>query len=369
MTARLLRKLDELIAANTGSILADCASAKKALHLVRVGRGDAAKEILEALHRKNDLKPDARVSSWIHLVEGLMCLYLGVPGRPDDKLKRSLAIATAIGEPEIAALACAWSAHLAYGAYDIDGLRNHLTRALMLATAENHQALARAKLIGAVALHLANRLDLAQRWYSEVHTHAVEEGDDATVSALMHNRSCMCVANMRQLALDPFFSSSVHQASLGPSALLEATATASYDELIGASSLSTWVPILRAQAYALQGEYARALSLYEENIATAAEQGLDRVMGYMRADVAWCRLQAGRKDDVLEDARVAEASLESEIVLVDDRAATRCRLAAIYGALGLTEEASRQSDIARSDWVEFRALQQELVAAVGPLAR
>lgn len=366
VTARIIRRLDEEIEAHRGSVVAGCAMAKKALHLVRLGHQIQANEILDALHRTYDLEPQPSISAWMHLVEGLACIFLGAAGQPDDKLKRSLAIATAVGDAEVGAVAAAWSAHLAYGVYDLDAFRTHLTKAFALASPGNHQALARAKLIAAVALHLSNRYDLARRFYLEVRGHAASEGDDATVSALMHNLACMCVANMRQRTLDPNIVQPSSLSPMGPNALHGADASANYDDLIGASSLSTWVPILQAQAYALQGDTARALEIYEENIADAKDQGLQRVLGYMKADMAWCSLRT-RGTTSADDIRAAEDSLASADVLVDDRAATRCRLAAIYRELGSPEEASRQEALAASEWAQFRALQEGFVAVVSPL--
>lgn len=366
VTARMIRRLDEQISTHQGSTIAGRAMAKKALHLVRLGHKHQANEILEALHRKYDPEPQPSISAWIHLVEGLASIFLGTPGRPDDKLKRSLAIATAVGDDEVGALAAAWSAHLAYGVYDLEAFRLHLKNAFAMAAPENHQALARAKLIAAVALHLSNRYDLARRLYSEVRAHAASEGDDATVSALMHNLACMCVANMRQRTLDPGAPQSAYWSPTGPNALTGADATANYDDLIGASSLSTWVPILQAQAHALQGDTARALEIYEDIIADANDQGLQRVLGYMKADMAWCRLRTRGMTSV-DEVQAAEDSLGNPGVLVDDRAATRCRLAAIYRELGSPEKAARQEAIATAEWAQFRALQEGFVAVVSPL--
>lgn len=367
MSSRLIQALDVQIAAAQGTVAGDCMSARKALHLVRMGHAAPADEILKALHEKYDARPQACVSAWLHLVEGLACLYLGTPGRPEDRLKRALAISAAYGDSEMWALVSAWAAHLAYATYDVEALALRLGEVFQHASSSNHQALSRAKLIGAVALHLANRYDLARHWYADVRMHAAEEGDEATISALMHNIACMCVATLRQRTLDPNPSIAESAAAIGPGALLGATATASYDDLVGASGLSTWIPILQAQAHALQGHPEKSLEIYEANLIEASEQGLGRVMGYMMADIAWCRLQVGQRDRALADARTAEDSLRTSIVLVDDRAATHSRLAAVYSGGGLPEEAARHGKKAADEWVAFRRLQDSLVDSLSPL--
>lgn len=366
MSSRLLRTLDERIARLEGTVEADCARANKALQMLRLGDVGLAADILTALHSKYDLRPDARISCWLHLAEAVSCLYVDATGKPHDKLKRCMALATASGNRDMQALASAWLAHLAYGSYDDAAVASRLSEVLATASPENHQALSRAKLIGAVALHLSGRYDLARPWYGEVRGHAAAEGDDATVSALMHNLACMSVANLRQSTLDP---SSACAMKIGaPIALHGANATASYDDLIGASALSTWVPILQAQAFALQGHPGRAQEIYEANLVDAQAQGLGRVMGYMYADLAWCRAQTGQVDQARMDASAAEELL-GPTVLVDDRAATHSRLAQIYDSFGAAKVARLHHDQATRAWAEFRQFQTSVVQRLEPLTK
>lgn len=365
MTSRLLDSLDQRIAAAKDTVDGDCLRARKALHHVRMGQSDLAKDVLLALRCKYEARPNARVSAWLHLVEGLSCIYLGSAGQPDDKLKRCQALATVAGDDELRALASAWGAHLAYGAYQIDELRRLLFETLRTASPDNHQALSRAKLIGAVALHLSDRYDLARLWYADVHLHATAEGDEATLSALMHNTACMCVANLRQSKLDPIASTPRYAAE--PSALAGATATASFDELVGASSLTTWVPILQAQTHALQDRPAVALEIYEASLPETSGQGLDRVMGYMTADIAWCRLQLGQTTRAMEEAQIAAQSISDSTVLVDDRAATHSRLSAIFQAAGQVDMAAQHRQRAEAEWLKFRKLQALIVEQLSPL--
>jgi hypothetical protein len=364
MTSRLLRNLDELIARLDGTVQADCARGNKAVQLMRLGEPRESAGLLAMLHAKYDLRPDARISCWLHLADAISAIYISPMGQPEDSLKRCMALAKATGNREMQALASAWRTHLAYGAYDHIVLENQLGEVLATATSENHQALSRGKLIGAVALHLCGRYDLARSWYADVHRHATEEGDEATLSALMHNLACMSVANLRQLTLDPTGVEIVNAA--GPNALEEANSTASYDDLIGSTGLSTWIRILQAQALALQGQPAEACEIYDANMADAREQGLERVMGYMYADLAWCRAQTGQMEEAQLDADAAE-KLIGPAVLVDDRAATHSRLAQLYDALGAPDVAARHCRCAAQAWKEFHAFQIIVVQKLKPM--
>lgn len=364
MKSRLLSDLDERISSIDGTIEADCLRGNMALQLLRLGRADGATSILTALHAKYDSRPDVRISCWIHLVEAVSTLYTNATTAAHDRLKRCSALARASADQDMQALASAWLAHISYGSYDGAAMQGHIGDALSNASPSNHQALSRAKLIGAVALHLSGRYDLARTWYSEVRRHAAAEGDDATVSALMHNLACMSVATLRQSILDPFGAELANSGA--PSALHEANATASFDELVGASALSAWVPILQAQALSLQGHYGEALAIYEANLPDARDQGLDRVMSYMYADLAWCRAKVGQATEARTDAIAAEKLLDTN-VLIDDWAATYSRLAQIYQELAAPEVASQHLRRATDAWKEFHEFQASVVQRLAPL--
>lgn len=359
MYSRYLDQIDAEIANTLDELSADCLRAKRAAYLIRQGYNDEAAVIVEQLHVRYDSKPNAKISSWLNLVEGLKFVFGGLEVAAFDKMQRALALATAANLPSMRSLCAGWLANLKFGLLEIKGMGDRLEEALYVARKFDHQALARAGLVCAVALHFANRYDLARPWYKAARSHAAEEADDATVSALMHNIACMGVANLRQATLAGMGSS-----QLEPNALLEAESTSSYDNLVGTLSVSAWVPILRAQAASLTNDSAQALHTYGQHIDVARQQGLSRVMCYMLADIAWCQLKVGQIELAESSAGAAEASIEST-TLIDDRAATHSRLAAVFGALGNVENASKHDKLAAKDWFEFRQLQAAIVARVG----
>jgi hypothetical protein len=129
---------------------------------------------------------------------------------------------------------------------------------------------------------------------------------------------------------------------------------------VGTASASTWAPILKAQAAALGGKSALALQIYEECIDIGKAQGMDRVMCYMYADMAWCYLQVGSTDKGRQYMELAEASF-LPTTLVDDRAATHSRLAASAKLLERAADSQRHAELATENWAALSRIQCSIV--------
>ena len=353
---RLVERLGALIARDPDSIAADCARAELACYDARQGQYEKAAALLDALRIKYEAKPHPAISTWLSLADGLMSHFTDVGVSARDKMRRAHALSAAGRLMPLHALSAAWLAHMDYTRLDVDAMASHLGQALHLAEPEHHAARSRANLVAAQALHLAGRLDLALPWYQRARTHAIAEGDDATISAVMFNMASIRATNLRQVAL-----TGEGNAMDGVYALLSADATSSFDARTGAASAMPLHALLRAQILALQGDAAQALTAYEGHLASA--QSPLRLHCAHLADQAWCRSQLGQMDAARRDALAAEASLTSDTQL-DDSAATHSRCAQVFEALGEVELSQHHRDLAAAQWQAYRAVQARIVEAV-----
>jgi len=361
-TDRHLLSIDSEIARAPDRLSVDCLRAKRAAYLVRQGHVAEASSLLDDLKVRYSASPTAAISSWLNFVEGLRFLFQGRNADAMDKMLRAHALASAASLVPMRALSAGWLANLKFGVLDIEGVADRILEALQHSTATDHQALSRVCLVAAVSLHFANRYDLAKPWYASAQFHAVEEGDEATISALMHNKACMGVATLRQAVLGGV----TRAGPLVPDALLQADSTINYDSLAGVQSVNTWAPVLKAQALSLRGMFAESLDIYEKNLEAGKSQGLSRVLCYMYADVAWCQAQLGKARESRSNVDLAISNISSEC-LIDDRAATHSRLAGTLAAIGAGDEAAIHATAALTDWNQFRQLQQEIVLRLGAL--
>ena len=356
--SRLLSRLDDEITAQRNPLRADCLRAERAAYLVRQGHTDEARTELNALHQRHDGQPNAEMSAWMSLVESLLSFFSDMGPVALDKMRRARALSEAAGLTQLQALCAAWLAQMDYIRFDVPSMANHLSQSLSMAKADNHGARARASLVVAEAYHIAERLDLALPWYNRAREHAVNNGDDATVSALMHNMASIRYANIRKAAF-----TGGHEHGEGQHALLAAESTWTFDQLAGVKSLSSFVPLLHAQILALQGRPAEALELYTQHLRPALAQGMQRLKGNLLADQAWCRLQVGQLEAAGEDALAAETSLEA-VGNFDDRAPGYSRLAQVFAALGDQVAADRNDRNAAEMWLGHSKIQQEVLSSL-----
>jgi tetratricopeptide (TPR) repeat protein len=236
-------------------------------------------------------------------------------------------------------------------------MTTQLAEALRLAGPELPGARARASMVAAVSLHFAGRFDLALPWYHRTRDDAAIEGDDATISAVMHNMSGLRISNARLQALfggDP--GDEIRQALLG------AESTGHFDLGVGTASLLSLVPMLRAQAHLLQGDVTQALALYREHLEAALADGLAWQEGSFRADMAWCLATQGQVDEARGCVQAAARALERGDADADDRACAHARLAATLARLGDSAAAEAHHRRAREALAEHRRLQAEVMA-------
>ncbi len=355
MASRLLAQLASRIAAARDPVQAACLRAQRGIYLARQGKHEPAQAIVDAIRSEFGARPDAEVTAWVSLVEALIHFYSQPGPKALDRLKRAYALSRAMNHPELVPLCAAWLAHLEFNANRMQPMLQYASQALRLAQPEHHAALARVSLVIADAFHYAGRFDLAKPWYAKVRDHALAEGDDAMISAMLHNVAALR-ANQVRLA-DIFQEPQPEEAKR---ALLEAESTRNYDLGIGTLSLTLLLPLVRAQLYMVQGEYKEAIELFSATLDNDNVENLERREATFFAERAWCLVQLG-------DVSAAEADVEAACKRAgwpadaDDVAATHARLAEVLTRLGRSPEAVEHKVLS----IEFRgrhiAAQTELL--------
>jgi hypothetical protein len=356
--SRILSRLDGEIAAERDPLRVDCLRAERAAYLARQGQAPEAEAEVAALHQRHDAHPRIEISAWLSLAEGLLSFFSDMGPVAIDKMRRAHALSEAAGLTQMQALSAAWLAHLEYLRFNVPAMARHLGQSLRLALPENHGAQARASLVMAEAYHISERIDLALPWYSRAREHANADGDEQTISALMHNMAWIRAANIRKAALT---GEGTH--AEGAHALLAAESTWSFDKLIDATSLSSLVPLLHAQILAAEGQPSLALELYEKHLQKGIAQGLTRLQGSLLADQSWCRMQVGQHDAARRDALEAERFLEPEGTS-DDRAPGFSRIAQVFKLLGDLAAAERNEKRAAEMWAGHERTQECILVAL-----
>ena len=356
MRSRLLTRLDAAIAKARNPVEVACLKAERACFLARQGQMAQARLLVDALHTQFAWRPHAAVSAWLSLAEGLHDYYTRLGGSARDRVMRAHALSGAAHLAPLRALSAAWLAHMDMASHDMARMVQHVREALQGAQPDHHSARSRACLVVAYAYHFAGDENRALPWYARSRFHATADGDEAHLSALMHNQASLRGAQARLAAM---FGEASPEATR--QALLSTESITRFDAGIGTAALVSLVPMMQAQLLTHDQRWPEALALFELHFDTAMADGLERMKPCFLADRAWCRLQMGDRKLAAADAEAAEASLRQPCDL-DDRALAQARLAQVKERLGEARAAALLRERARSDLQAHQVEQQRLVA-------
>jgi hypothetical protein len=359
--SRLLGALEAAIKAAANPIEAQCLRAERAVLLARQGHLERAQGVIDELQSQLAWQPNnTMLRAWLALAEGLHSYYsvIGLAGRESVELAYALAKdGTGASGQRLRATTAAWLANMAF-AYDDFARMAALVREALDAAAPGHRgALARATLVAGFAYHYAGREDAAQLWYEASRRHAIAEGDESHLSALMHNQAWMRASQVRLAIL---FDAPGDDQALAH-ALMSAESIGHYDAGIGTASLGSLVPMLRAQVLTAQRRWSDAGALFDTHFDAAMTEGLKRIAPCLLADRAWCDWYDGRPERARAHAGAAEQALADPID-IDDRAMALARLAQVHEALGAAGVAAQHREESKRLIAAHREQQQRIAA-------
>ena len=354
--SRLLATLDTQIASAANPIEAKCLRAERAGLLARQGQLEAARAVIDELSAQLAWQPNTPLRAWLALADGLHAYYSTLGRTAQTGIESAYGLARNFGAlKRLHALSAAWLANMAFANDDMPRMASLLREAFDTALPEHHGARARAALVAGYALHFAADSTRAQPWYEASRRHALAEGDEAHLSALMHNQAWMRASQARLALLFGGEGGTMQYA------LMSAESIGHYDAGIGTASLGSLVPMLRAQVLTAQGEWAAALALFDSHFDAALADGLTRLAPCLLADRAWCEWHSGQPDKARALTAAAEQALNQDCD-IDDRAMATARLAQVCDALGDQAAAMRHGAASKAHYAEHREQQQHIAA-------
>lgn len=362
--SRLLATLESAIKTAASPIEAQCLRAERAALLARQGQLERAQGVIDELNATLAWQPHNNiVRGWVALAEGLHGYYsvIGVGGHEQLELAYKLARDSGPTGARLRATTAAWLANLAFGAEDAARMVALIREALDTAAPEHRGARARATLVAGFAYHFGGQSARAQPWYDASRRHAIADGDEAHLSALMHNQAWMRAAQARMALLFDERGASPGDMQAVTQALIGAESIGHYDAGIGTASLGSLVPMLRAQMLTAQGRWAEALDLFAAHFDSALGEGLKRIAACLLADRAWCEWHEGHADKARALAGAAEQAL-AEPIDTDDRAMALARLAQVRDAVGESGLAATHREESLRLHAQHRGQQQHTLA-------
>jgi hypothetical protein len=359
LRSRLAQRLDaEIASAAAVPARAAALQAQRAILWLRHGREAEAREELDRLHARALVHPRVELAAWLHLAEGLWAYFGAFGGGARERVRRARVMASAAGLKPLQAVADAWLAQMDFVGRDIEGLITHAQAALAALQPDDHGAAFRVATALASAWSLAGGEAAASPWYAWARQHAIAEGDDAGLAALLYNQTQMRALRIRHAALSGM-------PGEAPAALLGIESIGHYDDAVGGSARGDLTPLLRAQLLTVQGDFAEAATLLEAQLPAATAAGLARLGGSLLADLAWCWAHTGdlQRARALADQAAVEVLAEDRPSCdIDELAVLHARLAQVYAKLREDALAAREGDAAAAAWARDAAQRRDWAA-------
>jgi tetratricopeptide (TPR) repeat protein len=358
MKSRLMISLDLEAQSSQDPIAWARAVCRSAAQFARQGKSDDALKSIAGVRKAFGKQLVPEVASWLMLAEGILNFFLMRWPEAYDRVRRAYAIAVAMPASASRASCAAWMAHIEFNEGRYEEMVKHVGEAFARVSADDHHARARASLVLADAFHFAGRPDMARRWYEQTRISATTEGDEATLSALLHNVAAFRASEVRlQDAFENTVSAESHRAQL------EASSALNYDLAVGTESFNLLIPTMQGQLLMIEKKYAEALRLLQ----SINETGLpSRLVPILYADIAWSLLQLGELDEAWIIAKRA-LELRESVSDPDDMAYLLSRCADIAHAAGQSDESARQKQTALAALGRHREIQTELLASLTAL--
>lgn len=358
MDSRLLSNLNAQAAGTRDPVVWAKAVCRAASHFAGHGKTEEALTAIGVVRGQFGKNLHFDIASWLMLAEGVLHYFKAQLPEAYDRIRRAYGLAIALQNNSAFPACAAWMAHLEFNDCKYDEMVKHLEEALTTATSTDHQAIARSSLVLATAYHLAGDFQLARPWYEKARLSAAAEGDDATISATLHNMATIRAGNIR---LEDTFGSKPQSETRRVA--LEASSSLTYDYAIGHKGLDFLTHMLGGLISTIDGRYSEALSIFEK---VNFEVMPKRLHALARVDQSWCLSQLGE----LEESRKTALEVPPLLAFVednDDLAYVNSRLRQISAVCGKPSEVEIYKSLADDALSKHRLFQTDLLSKLASI--
>lgn len=353
MDSRLLATLNAQAGSTRDPVIWARAVCRAASHFARHGRTDDALVSIGVVRAQFKTELHHEVASWLMLAEGVLHYFKAQTRESYDRIRRAYGLAVALRTESALPSCAAWMAHIEFFDSKYDDMTKHLEEALSLAASDDHQARARASLVLAMSFHLADEYQLARPWYERARLHAAAEGDEATLSAMLHDVAAYRASNVR--LVDTFggdIEKEAHRASM------ETSSSVNFDFAIGHQGLDFLTLMLQGLILTINRKFTDALKIFD---LIRADSVPEKMRPSILVDRAWCLVNMGENDEAWALAELALNSIE-KIVEDDELAYAYSRLSQVATECGRGSDAVKLRSQANNALEKHRAFQQDLLA-------
>lgn len=192
-----MKRLQALLEVETDPYRRAETSAKIAAYSARTGNFQAARDTIFEVRQSFGDGRSGRVTILLMLAEAMVLHYGDLAINAADRAARALLLSKAVRDRELIALTSAWMAYFQFEKSDFEQSLRSIAEAMENATPLDHAALSRCSIVLFNEFALCGDSVASQRWFLKGREHALAEGDQASVEALLHSKAVFGVAWLR----------------------------------------------------------------------------------------------------------------------------------------------------------------------------
>ncbi|MDO9113803.1 MAG: hypothetical protein Q7U63_08400 [Polaromonas sp.] len=269
-------------------------SAQIAGNLARLGRFEEARQMVSAVRQQFGHGQSGRVTVWLMLAEGLIHHYEDLSPIALERIRGAQVLGSAMGYSTIVALASAWRAHIEFERSDFQSMIASIELALKNIGADEHDAQARLAIVLSNAFMIAGNRDQGQLWFKHGHYHAVKNGDQASIDALLYNRAAFLLARLRALNCKvPVEAGDIAKARM------EVASAKNLQTLLRVSALEGHVRLLEARLHLLEANFESAIAALQLVRGTAPFAPHNFDQKFVELEVCFGQMMLGQIETAL----------------------------------------------------------------------
>lgn len=353
MDSRLLATLNEQAEKTTDPLIWARTVCRAAAHYARHGMSPQALRAIGVVRDHYGANLDPEVASWLMLAEGVLHYFKANTKDAYDRIRRAYGLAVALQTESALPVCAAWMALVEFHDCEYIKMSSHIEEALVTARPEDHAAHARAALVLADAYHLAGSYTLARPWYEKARLRSADDGDNATLSAMLYNVAAIRAANVR---LNDTFG--IDSASEAHRAGMEIASSRHYDHAIDSHGLAFLSLLLRGLLKTVSKNFEEALQLFGTIDISKLQY---QMLSPLYVDMAWCMANMGRAEDATLHLSMAINNM-GLLFEADDKAYVNSRISQILNLLERPDDSKPFKQAAIEYLSVHRAFQQGLLS-------
>lgn len=287
--------------------------AKRASYWARVGRFQEAEDSIASIRKVFGDGRSGRVTAFVMLAEALVLYYQKLAPMASDRVARAQLLGQAMKDREVIALASAWRGFFEFEGSRFESALRSIQQACEYAREDDHASWTRSAIVISLCFSLCGQITESNYWFSKGRDHALKEGDQASIDALLYNKAAFGVAWLCALRCKgPVDPSPIRLARM------ELNSARNLQGLVRVAAHSSYIDLSDARLCILEGRFDFAFQALEA-VAGAGPFPVGHFNNSLLAlEMAFCHASLGRTSDALE----AFSKFDSESISaldVDDR--------------------------------------------------